>query len=81
MKKKTPLNPLLEADAKILNDVYENRPTSQIEKEYASILVEMLSVTDISQLADSAYKLRQLDVRLKEIGLRATINVGSKKIG
>ena len=74
------INPTQEAECKILNDVYEKRPTRSIEKEYSLILVEMLSSKDTSQLADSVYKLRQLDFKLKEIGYRATINVGSKKI-
>ena len=80
VKKKTPLTPLLESDSKIINDVYENKLSSKLEKEYASLLVEMLSIQDTSQLADSVYKLRQLDYTLKKMGLRATINVGSMKI-
>jgi len=31
-------------------------------------------------LADSAYKLRQLDSKLKQKGYRDTITVGAKKI-
>ena len=81
MKKKHPLNPLQQTDFKIINDVYENRPTRPIEKEYASLLVEMLSIQDTSQLADSVYKIRQLDSKLKGMGLRATVNVGNMKIG
>ena len=54
---------------------------SQIEKEYASVIVSMLSSEDTTHLTDSVYKLRQLDVQLKKNGLRATINVGTAKIG
>ena len=54
---------------------------SQIEKEYATILVyEMLTINDGATLANSAYKLRQLDAQLKKMGLRATIKVGNEKI-
>ena len=53
----------------------------QIEKEYAAILVyEMLTINDGAVLADSAYKLRQLDSKLKQKGYRATITVGTEKI-
>lgn len=53
----------------------------QIEKEYAAILVyEMLTISDGAVLADSAYKLRQLDFKLKEMGLRATVKIGTEKI-
>jgi len=53
----------------------------QIQKEYAAILVyEMLNINDGAVLADSAYKLRQMDSKLKQKGYRATITVGTEKI-
>ena len=53
----------------------------QIQKEYTAILVyEMLTINDGAVLADFTYKLRQLDSKLKEMGLRATIKIGTEKI-
>jgi len=60
---------------------YFKKPKSSIEKEYASILVyEMATINDGSVLANSAYKLRQLDTQLKNLGLRAKIIVETEKI-
>ena len=53
----------------------------QVQKEYTAISVyEMLTINDGAVLADFAYKLRQLDSKLKEMGLRATIKIGTEKI-
>lgn len=53
----------------------------QIQKEYTAILVyEMLTINDGAVLADFICKLRQLDSKLKEMGLRATIKIGTEKI-
>ncbi len=54
---------------------------SQIEKEYAHILTEMLSATDSITINNLSYKLRQFDSQLRKTGLCATIKIGTEKIG
>lgn len=53
-----------------------------IEHQYASVIVnELLKTTDTMSILNAIHKLRYYDIRLKEMGLRATIKVGTEKLG
>lgn len=47
---------------------------------YAETLVKMLSSSDSSVIMDYSYTLKQLDEKLRQKGMKATIKVGVKKI-
>ena len=50
-------------------------------EEYAMVLVnELGTINDGAALADSAFKLRQLDSKLQEKGLRAIVTVRTEKV-
>ncbi len=54
---------------------------SQIEKEYATILVnQMLNTDDSVSMFNAKARLHFYDLKLKEMGLKATIKVGTEKI-
>ena len=52
-----------------------------IQKEYASILVhQMLSNDDAATVLSARSRLKFYDDKLRQMGLRATIKVGTEKI-
>lgn len=59
---------------------HEQQRTDTTTSQYAETLVKMLSSSDSSVIMDYSYTLKQLDEKLRQKGMKATIKVGVKKI-